>query len=189
MNGSLLAMDKELTKKMIAGTNVKTAESMHMDDVKLPCVVKPCSAGSSTGVTIVHTKEELEKAINYAKEYEDRILIESYIEGREFSVGVLEVKYLPAIEIIPKKGFYDYKNKYQPGMAEEICPANLPEKEMKYLGELTLEVFKALRLKDYARIDFIYDGKDFYCLEANTLPGMTPTSLLPQEAVAARDNI
>jgi len=193
-------MDKELTKKMIANTSVKTAEYVCIDidtkevedicnKIKIPCVVKPCSAGSSAGVTIVQTREELEQAISLAKKYEDRILIEDYIEGREFSVGVLNGKSLPPIEIIPKEGFYDYKNKYQPGLTEEICPAELSEEETRLLGNLSLEAFSELGLKDYARIDFMYDGKDFYCLEANTLPGMTPTSLLPQEAAAIRNVI
>jgi len=189
-------MDKGLTKSILMNTNVKTAKSVlfnvNNDDLNKICnelgtqniVVKPCSCGSSAGVTIVRTKEELENAIQFARKYGENLLIEEYIEGREFSVGILEGECLPPIEIIPKQGFYDYKNKYQAGLTEEICPANLSEEETKEIGEAALEVHTALKLEDYSRIDFMYDGKKFHCLEANTLPGMTPTSLLPQEALA-----
>ena len=135
-------------------------------------------------MSIANVEDELPAAIELAKKYEKKLLIEEYIEGREFSIGILDGVWLPPIEIIPKEGWFDYKNKYQPGLTEEICPADLTEEETKRIGELALETYKALMLEDYARVDFIYDGNDFYCLEANTLPGMTPTSLLPQEALA-----
>lgn len=193
--GSLLAMDKDLTKKILVQSQIPTAEwiilteSMKVDDIintiGLPCVVKPCSAGSSVGVSIVKDAEELDTAIKNAKIVEPNILIEKMIKGREFSVGVFEGVSLPVIEIIPKEGFYDYKNKYQANLTEEICPANLSESDTKRVQKLALKVHEALRLGAYARIDFILseDG-EFICLEANTLPGMTPTSLLPQEALA-----
>jgi len=193
--GSLLAMDKSLTKKLLINSNIPTAEAIDynindstnniINKIGFPCVVKPCSCGSSAGVSIVNNETELNDAINLAKKYENRFIIEKYIKGREFSVGVLEGKYLPPIEIIPKTGFYDYKNKYQAGLTDEICPADLSAEETEKLGNLALQVHMALNLGDYSRIDFIFDGKDFHCLEANTLPGMTPTSLLPQEANAA----
>ena len=100
------------------------------------------------------------------------------------TIGVIDGVALPPVEIIPKSGFYDYSNKYQSGRTEEICPAPLTEDENKRLADAELKAFNTLRLGPYARIDFIYDGNDFYCLEANTLPGMTPLSLLPQEARA-----
>ena len=110
---------------------------------------------------------------------------EQYIEGREFSVGVMDGKALPVIEIAPIQGFYDYKNKYQPGAAIETCPAALSPEKTKEMQEYAEKAFSALRLKSYARMDFMMNGKgDLFCLEANTLPGMTPTSLLPQEAAA-----
>ncbi|MCH5303899.1 MAG: D-alanine--D-alanine ligase, partial [Ruminococcus sp.] len=106
-------------------------------------------------------------------------------KGREFSVGVLGDEVLPPIEIIPTTGFYDYKTKYQAGLAIDECPAKITEEEDKILRQSALNAFKVLHLNAYARIDFILDEKgDAYCLEANTLPGMTPTSLLPQEAAA-----
>ncbi len=193
--GSLIAMDKDLTKKLLCQAQIPTAEwvilseSMSVNNVKdrvgIPCVVKPCSAGSSIGVSIVHDFDQLQNAINNANTVEQCILIEKMILGREFSVGILDGVALPVIEIIPKQGFYDYKNKYQSGLTEEICPANLSEIDTKTVQSLALKIHKILRLGTYARIDFILDGNgEFICLEANTLPGMTPTSLLPQEALA-----
>lgn len=117
---------------------------------------------------------------------ESHILIEEMIPGREFSVGVLGGQPLPVIEIAPREGFYDYKNKYQAGLTEEICPARLPDDETAMVQNLALKVHRELRLGSYSRIDFIRDESGRYvCLEANTLPGMTPVSLLPQEALAA----
>jgi D-alanine--D-alanine ligase len=111
------------------------------------------------------------------------VVIEQYISGREIQVGVLDGKPLPSIEIRPKTGFYDYKNKYQPGAAEEITPSPIPAEAEERVGSATVTVYEALRLKSYSRADFIYDDAgDFWFLEINTLPGMTPTSLVPQEA-------
>ena len=195
--GSLLAMDKDLSKKLIPRAGVATPrwlmyekDAMTVEDViekiGLPCVVKPRGAGSSVGVSIVRDRDALETAIDAAGKVEPHILVEEMIPGREFSVGILEGKALPVIEIVPREGFYDYKNKYQAGLTEEICPARLPEEETGTVQNLALKVHNELRLGTYSRIDFIRDesGK-FICLEANTLPGMTPTSLLPQEAMAA----
>ena len=122
---------------------------------------------------------------NAARKYESRLVVERLIKGRELTVGVIDGKALPPVEIIPKTGFYDYKNKYQSGLTTEICPAPLTEDETKKVQELAVATFHALRMEQYGRVDFIY-GEDgiFYCLEANALPGMTPTSLLPQEAAA-----
>ena len=111
--------------------------------------------------------------------------MEQYIKGREFSVGVMDGKALPVIEMAPKEGFYDYRNKYQAGTTVETCPAEIPEEVSLRMQEIAEQVFAALRLRSYARMDFIMSGEgEIYCLEANTLPGMTPTSLLPQEAAA-----
>ncbi|NLY17927.1 MAG: D-alanine--D-alanine ligase [Clostridiaceae bacterium] len=194
--GSLLAMDKDLTKKLLKQSGFPTAdwvvfkEGMSLDslaqEIGLPCVVKPCSAGSSIGVSIVYSKEELKNAIINAQEVDASVIVEKFISGREFSVGILDGAALPVIEIIPKQGFYDYKNKYQAGLTEEICPANLSEPDTKRVQELAVKVHRTLRLGSYSRVDFILgDDREFVCLEANTLPGMTPTSLLPQEALAA----
>ena len=195
--GSLLAMDKDLTKRMLLVADIPSAPWIMFDaehdsmervktEIGLPCVVKPCSCGSSVGVSIVETEEELADALTFAREYESAVLIEKKIVGREFSVAVLDGEALPAIEIIPKSGFYDYKNKYQGGCTTEICPAHLTAEEASRLAAAARAVFAALRLENYARIDFILDAEGtFWCLEANTLPGMTPTSLMPQEAAAA----
>jgi len=195
--GSLLAMDKDLSKKLLDRAGIATPRwlmyekrAMTVDDVickiGLPCVVKPRGAGSSIGISIVHDRESLENAIEDAARVEPHILIEAMVPGREFSVGILAGKALPVIEIVPREGFYDYKNKYQAGLTEEICPARLSEDETELVQNLALRVHAELRLGTYSRIDFIREESGrFVCLEANTLPGMTPTSLLPQEALAA----
>lgn len=194
--GSLLAMDKGLSKQLMQSNNILTPDwklynikndciSDIIDDIWLPCVVKPLSCGSSIGVSIVYDIESLNNAIDAAKKYEDILLIEKLIVGREFSVGILNGTPLPPIEIIPNEGFYDYANKYQKGFAKEICPAKIPDDIFSYLQSTALKVHNMLKLSDYSRIDFILDTKNkAFCLEANTLPGMTPTSLLPQEALA-----
>ncbi len=194
--GSAVAMDKGLSRKIFAADGVPTAAGIVLkrtderrkadeNGVGLPCVVKPCCGGSSVGVEIARTQEEYDHALDVAFGYEEEVVVEQYIEGREFSVGVVAGCAYPVIEIAPLVGFYDYKNKYQAGSTIETCPAELsPEKtaEMQRYAELA---YRALKLECYARMDFMMakDGS-LYCLEANTLPGMTPTSLLPQEAAA-----
>lgn len=189
---SAMAMDKGITKDMFKAHGIPTPVGIRMkkgdqesDKVPFPCVVKACCGGSSVGVCIARNEEEYEAAKAEAFKYDNEVVIEQYISGREFSIGVMEGKALPVIEIAPKEGFYDYKNKYQAGSTVETCPAEIsPEKtlEMQTIAE---RVFRALRLKSYARMDFMMsEAGEIYCLEANTLPGMTPTSLLPQEAAA-----
>ena len=194
--GSLLAMDKDISKKMFVGAGVNTPEWIYVsvkdfdreafeEKIGYPCVVKPCSCGSSVGISIVDTREELDAALKFAAEYEEYVLIEKKIEGRELTVGILDGEVLPTIEIIPTEGFYDYTNKYQAGKTLEICPAEIDESLKEVVSAQTKLAFEALRLSGYSRFDFIVDkdGKP-WCLEANTLPGMTPTSLLPQMAAA-----
>lgn len=187
------AMAKHITKDMFISSNVPTAESIlfkpdsnYEDFDKFPCVVKPCSAGSSVGVNIAHNKEEFLEAMKEAFSYEDFVLVEKHIKGREFSVGVIDGKAVPVIEIIPKEGWFDYKNKYQDGVTKEVCPAKIPGHISEKMQREAEHVAKVLSLKVYCRIDFILedDTEDIYCLEANTLPGMTPSSLLPKEAHA-----
>ncbi len=186
-----LAMDKALTKAIFESNGIPTPKwNLYCDEdiseIPTPCVVKPCGCGSSVGVTIVETPRELEKAISLAKSYGAKVMIEEKITGREFSVGILGGKALPTIEIIPKTGFYDYKNKYQAGATEEICPADLTESQAEEMGRIALRAHNALGLGMYSRLDFLMDRDgNFFCLEANALPGMTPSSLLPQEAKAA----
>ena len=189
--GSLLAMDKDLAKIMMLQNDILTPEWVMADKLScenapfLPCVIKPCGCGSSVGVSLVRTREEYMPALEYARKYEDKIMIEKLIEGREFTVGVLDNQALPVIEIIPKEGFFDYKNKYQAGATLEVCPADISSELAGKMQEAALKTHEALRLGSYSRIDFILDSRDnIYCLEANTLPGMTPTSLFPQEAAA-----
>ncbi len=190
--GCLKAMDKPMAKLLMKDAGILTPDwriytrGEPLEPFSFPCVVKPCGCGSSVGVAMADGKEQWEQALDLAFAYEDRTLAEVKIIGREFSVGILGERALPAIEIIPKAGFYDYENKYQAGMTEEICPARLTEKEEEAVGLTALKVHRILGLGYYSRVDFIMkkDGS-IYCLEANTLPGMTPFSLLPQEAKAA----
>jgi len=194
--GSAIAMDKDLTKRLVAG-KVKTPHWETLTIVpeeipaivqrtKLPAVVKPIASGSSIGVYIARSREELKHALAVSAERGGQTVIEEYIRGREIQVAVLDGKALPSIEIIPKVGFYDYANKYQPGAANEVCPARIPEEWEKAVGDAALTVFETIGLSVYARADFIVapDGTPYF-LEINTLPGMTPTSLVPQEAAAA----
>lgn len=188
--GSALAMNKGLTKSVFiqnkistpAGEIFKSAEDAEKWNI-FPCVVKPCSGGSSVGIAKAENKEEFDEAIKDAFRYENEVVVEQFVQGREFSVGVIGGKALPPIEIIPKSGFYDYASKYQAGATVEICPADIDEEIDSKLRGAAVEAFNALHLDSYARIDFLLDESgQTYCLEANTLPGMTPTSLLPQEA-------
>ena len=195
--GSAIAMHKGVSKGVFLNSNVPTPKSRlykrdfmrgkYLDDWSdFPCVVKPCSAGSSVGVQIVADREQFVAAVGAAFRYDDDVLVEEYIKGREFSIGILDGKALPVIEIIPRKGWYDYANKYQAGSTDEICPAELDKSIAEKMQREAEHAFEVLRLKVYGRVDFLLDKhNDFYCLEANTLPGMTPMSLLPQEAAAA----
>lgn len=189
---SAMAMDKGITKDIFrayriptpAGIRLKKGET-ESEQVAFPCIVKACCGGSSVGVCIARDEAGYAGAKEEAYRYDDEVIIEQYIEGREFSVGVMDGKALPVIEIAPKVGFYDYKNKYQAGSTVETCPAELPDEKTEELQKLAEKVFKVLRLKSYARVDFrMNENGEIFCLEANTLPGMTPTSLLPQEAAA-----
>ena len=196
--GSLLAMDKDIAKKLLQDAGISTPPSVKFDthstpegiaraveSIGYPCVVKPCSCGSSVGVSTVDNEDQLREALELAAKYEGSVLIEKRIFGREFTQGFLDGIALPPVEIIPKCGFYDYANKYVANATEEICPAPLSDDELSRISEATAKGFAALRLIDYARFDYILDSDGiFWCLEANTLPGMTPTSLLPQEAAA-----
>lgn len=192
--GSALAMNKGMAKQLFLengiptprGTSLKRGEDaakIETCGIRFPCVVKPCSGGSSIGVSIVHDKAEYEQALKEAFRWENELVIEEYVKGREFSVGVIDFQALPIIEIAPVEGFYDYKNKYKAGSTVETCPAELSEQITKEMQGYAEKVAEVLGLNTYSRTDFLLDAKDhIFCLEANTLPGMTPTSLLPQEA-------
>ncbi len=192
--GSALAMNKGMAKQLFLengiptprGTSLKRGEDaakIEACGIHFPCVVKPCSGGSSIGVSIVHDKAEYEQALKEAFRWENELVIEEYVKGREFSVGVIDFQALPIIEIAPVEGFYDYKNKYKAGSTVETCPAELSEQITKEMQGYAEKVAEVLGLNTYSRTDFLLDAEDhIFCLEANTLPGMTPTSLLPQEA-------
>lgn len=195
--GSALAMDKGVTKQIFKMSSVPTPlgvwlkkeqKNMELSDLGLvlPVVVKPCSGGSSIGVYIVKTMEDYRDALEKSFCYEDEIVIEPYIRGREFAVGIIDGKALPVIEIIPKSGFFDYANKYQDGCTEEICPADIDDETAARMQRAAEAAFKALKLDVYSRADFLLDANnEIYCLEMNSLPGMTAASLLPKEAKAA----
>jgi D-alanine-D-alanine ligase len=177
---SALGMNKKIFRKLAE----KNGFLMAKETFKTPCVVKPVNGGSSVGVTIVKNDSDLDKAIKEAKKYDENIMIEEYIEGVEVSCGVLGDKVLPVIEIVPKKDFFDYEAKYTEGMSEEICPARLSEKITKKIQTETMRLFDLIGGNGYARVDFIVKEDKVYLLEINTLPGMTPNSLLPKEAKA-----
>ncbi len=194
--GSALAMDKAIAKQMFWHNGVPTPKgiaakagdeilSPQCNGVGLPCVVKPSCGGSSVGVSIARTQEEYEAALAEGFRYEDVLIVEQYINGREFSVGVVDGKAYPVIEIAPLQGFYDYHNKYQAGSTVETCPADLPADLTVRMQQHAMDAYHALKLTGYGRIDIMMnEDNEMFCLEANTLPGMTPTSLLPQEAAA-----
>jgi D-alanine-D-alanine ligase len=196
--GCALAMDKCVSKSLFRSEGILTpgwavaraGERFDVESFPVPCVVKPNCGGSSIGVTIVHDTESLAAAIDDGFQYEDELIIEEYVSGMELSAGVIGCKddltALPLIEIVPKHGFYDYRHKYQKGWTDEIVPARVSAELTEEIKAVALASFRALKLDVYARVDFLLtpDGRAF-CLEANTLPGMTPTSLLPQEAEKA----
>lgn len=151
--------------------------------MEFPVVVKTCCGGSSVGVYIVNDQAEYEQALKDAYSYENEVVVEEYIKGREFSVAVVDGKAYPIIEIAPLQGFYDYKNKYQAGSTIETCPAEISPELTEKMQHYAEAGAKALFMEGYCRLDFMMkENGDMYCLEANTLPGMTPTSLIPQEA-------
>ena len=194
---SALAMDKHLSKVVLRAAGVSTADWLMaprngpMDAADVgeqlgwPVVVKPSKQGSTVGLSIVRAPDELAAAVAEAFRYDDEVMVEQFVPGRELTVGILGEAVLPTIEIVPAKELYDYECKYTPGMAREFV-AELSGALSQTLAEQARTAFAALKLSGYARIDFRLDpaGRP-WCLEANTLPGMTPTSLIPQAAAAA----
>ncbi len=189
-----MAMDKGITKMVFEAKGVPTPKGMTLEKgecssylsdygMDFPVIVKPCCGGSSVGVCIARNQQEYGAALMEAFSYENQVVVEQFITGREFSVAVVDGKAYPVIEIAPLEGFYDYKNKYSAGSCVETCPADLSASLTKEMQMYAEKGYEALNLQAYARLDFLMeeDGS-MYCLEANTLPGMTPTSLIPQEA-------
>ena len=192
--GSGLAMDKDLSKRLFRDNGVETAAwlmapataSEVQSAFGFPVVVKPSKQGSTVGLTLVREAGGLQAAIDEAFRYDDEVMLEQFIAGRELTVGILGNEALPIGEIIPKHELYDYECKYTKGMAVEEFPARLDSATAAHVQEQARLAFKALKLRGYARIDFRLDASGgCFCLEANTLPGMTELSLIPQAAVAA----
>jgi len=190
---SALAMDKDLSKKLFRAAEVNTADWLMapatIEQVEgmlgMPVVVKPSKEGSTVGLTLVKKREDLLAAIREASKYDNEVMIERFVPGRELTVGVLGTVALPVGEIIAKHEIYDYECKYTAGMATEEFPAKLSPEATGRVQQQALAAFKALKLGGCARIDFrLTTEGEFYCLEANTLPGMTELSLIPQGAAA-----
>lgn len=191
---SAMAMDKGVTKWMFqmkgvpvpGGVTMKRhtrKENLAELGLAFPVVVKTCCGGSSIGVYIVKDQEEYMKALDAAFVYEEEVVVEEFIQGTEYTVAVVDGKAYPVVQIVPCQGFYDYENKYKPGAVKETCPAPISSELTRRLQDYAVQGYRALGLESYARLDFIVtDDEKIYCLEANTLPGMTPTSLIPQEA-------
>lgn len=191
--GSATAMDKDISKHLFSAAGVATPAWMmaplKADDVThlgYPLVVKANKQGSTIGLTVVRQAQELAAAIEVAYRYDDEVMVEQFIAGRELTVGVLQDEALAVGEIIPAHSeIFDYESKYQIGGAQEIFPAALTAEETARVQELALKAHRALKLQNYSRVDFRMDREgEFWCLEVNTLPGMTATSLLPQSAAA-----
>ena len=193
---SAVAMDKDVSKHLFRRAGVQTANWVmakrrenndeHAAKLGMPVIVKPSKQGSTVGLSIVRKREDLNDAVVEAFKFDDEVMIEQFVAGRELTVGILGDDPLPVGEIIPKHEIYDYECKYTPGMAEEVFPAQIPSDRAKEAQELALRAFHALKLRGCARIDFrMTDDGSLFCLEANTLPGMTQTSLIPQAAAAA----
>lgn len=193
---STIGMDKHLSKIMFLSAGVPTAPWYHtrrgqplerseVEKLGLPLVVKPNAQGSTVGLSIIKNWDELDAALATAYRYSDSVLLEQFVPGRELTVTVLGDEVLPVVEIIPESGFYDYESKYQSGRTRYVTPAELPEDLTAEIQAATLRGFRAIGCSGYARIDFrLREDRQYFCLEVNTLPGMTPTSLVPKAAKA-----
>ena len=198
---SALAMDKEISKVIFNQAGVQTpewftvknrsfepiliADQINQEIGGFPCIIKPNDQGSTVGLKFVKDESEVEEGIIIAQQFSTKALIEKYIPGREITAAILINEALPVLEIVPKSGLYDYKSKYTPGMSEYIVPAKIPEEISTKAQDLALKAFYALGCEGYARIDFRLSNEgELYCLEVNTLPGMTPLSLVPKAAKA-----
>jgi D-alanine-D-alanine ligase len=192
--GSASAMDKDVAKRLFRVAGVPTPDWLMAPveaevvtrELGYPAVVKPSKQGSTVGLTVVKRAEELADAIAEAYRHDDEVMLERFVPGRELTVGILAGQALAVGEIIPRNEIFDYESKYQEGGAEEIFPADLSGEQTRTVRELALRAHRALKLDDYSRVDFRTDEEgDFWCLEVNTLPGMTSASLLPRSARAA----
>ena len=197
---SSMGMDKNISKILFENAGVHTAKWFVVDGNRIntneinnriknefgfPCIIKPNDQGSTVGLTLLKNLDETEKAIKLALQFSSKALIEQYIAGRELTVAILDSEPLPVLEIVPKGGLYDYQAKYTKGMSEYLVPADIPEKIFKETQLQAKKAYDVLCSKDYARVDFrLSEKNEIYCLEVNTLPGMTATSLVPKMAKA-----
>ena len=188
---SALCMDKDITKRVLKtyGIPVPAGETYfseaEVELLELPCVVKPARTGSSVGINVVKTEKSFWQAVKEAFSYDTKIIVEEYIEGKEVTVGVLNGKALPPIEIVTETGFYDYSAKYEKPTTKYIVPAPLPERLKKRILNISEKVYRILECRGAVRIDFRIDEKGRpFVLEVNTIPGMTERSLLPKAAQA-----
>ena len=188
-NSSKLCMDKAKTKKIVRDNNYLTPDWFSIDkntelnELNLPFIIKPNAQGSTFGLSMIKKKEDIEDAIKLGFKYDDNVLIEDYIEGREITVGILDGNPLPIVEIIPEHSIYDYECKYTSGMSKYLCPADIDINLESKIKNDSMDIFKILGCSGYGRLDFILDNdSNYFFLELNTLPGMTSTSLLPLAA-------
>lgn len=199
--GSALAMDKDLAKTVYRASGLPIPDwrmaqpedasqpGRLLESLALPLVVKPVRQGSSLGMSIARTEAELAAGVSKAFEFDQTVMVEQFIKGREITVGVIgnrEPAALPLVEIIPgdQFTFFDYQAKYQPGASREICPADFPAEITSTAQQYALTAHNCLKLRGYSRTDMIVSADGIFVLETNTIPGMTPTSLLPQAAAA-----
>ena len=200
--GSAIGMDKIFAKDLLVGANFATPRwqsfSTHPEkrkhsipveagmqiqtSIEMPVVVKAVRSGSSLGVSIVHDAKLVGEACLKALRYDSRVLIEEFIKGHDITVGILDDKALTPIQVVPKKGFYDYDNKYTDGKTDYLLPAPLSDEQTETVTHLALYVSRFCQMRSYGRVDFRFDGNTFYFIEVNTLPGLTRTSLVPKAA-------
>lgn len=191
---STVAMDKYLSKLIAKDLGIpfplgtvldKNSYKQNLElEFSPPYIIKPNNGGSSLGITKIEDPINLKAAIDYAFQFDDKVLIEQFIPGKEITVTILGNKTYPVIEVRPKTGWYDYNNKYTKGSTEYICPAEISEENSSKVQQMAYNFFKRISGKVYGRVDFRFDGKEFYLLEANTLPGMTSLSLTPMAVKA-----
>lgn len=194
MLGSAVAMDKDISKRLFREAGVPTPDwlmapadaAFAVERLGLPLIVKPSKQGSTVGLTVVKRVEDVDAAVEEAFRFDDEVMLEAFVAGRELTVPVLADAPLPVGEIIPRHEIFDYECKYQPGMSEEIFPADIEPDIAARAQQIALTAHRCLKLGGYSRVDFRLDaGGELWVLEANTLPGMTAASLFPKSASAA----
>lgn len=197
VQSSCVAMDKDFSKIVFYRMGIPTPDWVALTDFSdanygeclkrfgSPLVIKPNDEGSTVGLSIVDNEDDFNKGIKLAFNYSEKVLVEKYIKGRELTVSIIDGTAYPVIEIVPKEGFYDYAHKYSKGMSDYVCPAVIPDEVSKRAMDMALASDKALGCKVYSRVDFLMtESSELFCLEVNTLPGMTELSLVPMAAKA-----